>query len=56
MAIFGSGRISYISTPNFGPISMKLGKKWEWVQPLLKELNLIKKSIFAERIGFSDLF
>ena len=25
MAIFGSGRISYISTPNFGPISMKLG-------------------------------
>ena len=25
MAIFGSGRIAYISTPNFGPISMKLG-------------------------------
>jgi len=35
-------------------VLLKLGKKWEWVQPLLKELNLIKKSIFAERIGFSD--
>ncbi len=35
-------------------VLLKLGKKWEWVQPLLKELNLIKKSIFAERIGFLD--
>ena len=35
-------------------VLLKLGKKWEWVQPLLKELDLIKKSIFAERIGFSD--
>ena len=24
MAIFGCGRISYVSTPNFGPNSMKL--------------------------------
>ena len=35
-------------------VLMKLGKKWEWVKPLLEELDLLKKSIFAERIGFSD--
>ena len=35
-------------------VLLKLGKKWEWVKPLLEELDLIKKSIFAERIGFSD--
>ena len=35
-------------------VLLKLGKKWEWVKPLLEELNLLEKSIFAERIGFSD--
>tara|TARA_Y100001968_G_scaffold135927_1_gene123969 strand:- start:610 stop:1338 length:729 start_codon:yes stop_codon:yes gene_type:complete len=35
-------------------VLLKLGKKWEWVKPLLKELDLIEKSIFAERLGFSD--
>ena len=35
-------------------VLLKLGKKWEWVKPLLEELDLIKQSIFAERIGFSD--
>jgi len=35
-------------------VLLKLGKKWEWVKPLLEELDLLKKSIFAERIGFSD--
>ena len=35
-------------------VLLKLGKKWEWVKPLLEELDLIKMSIFAERIGFSD--
>ena len=35
-------------------VLLKLGKKWEWVKPLLEELDLIKISIFAERIGFSD--
>ena len=35
-------------------VLLKLGKKWEWVKPLLEELDLIEKSIFAERIGFSD--
>ena len=35
-------------------VLLKLGKKWEWVKPLLEELDLIEMSIFAERIGFSD--
>ena len=35
-------------------VLLKLGKKWEWVKPLLEELDLIKKSIFAEKIGLSD--
>ncbi len=35
-------------------VLLKLGKKWDWVKPLLEELDLIKRSIFAERIGFSD--
>ena len=35
-------------------VLLKLGKKWEWVKPLIEELGLIKKSIFAERVGFSD--
>ena len=35
-------------------VLLKLGKKWEWVKLLLQELDLIKISIFAERIGFSD--
>ena len=35
-------------------VLLKLGKKWEWVKPLLEELDLIERSIFAERIGFSD--
>ena len=35
-------------------VLLKLGKKWEWVKPLLEELGLIERSIFAERVGFSD--
>ena len=35
-------------------VLLKLGKKWKWVKPLLEELDLIERSIFAERIGFSD--
>tara|TARA_Y100001968_G_scaffold128449_1_gene117306 strand:- start:67 stop:798 length:732 start_codon:yes stop_codon:yes gene_type:complete len=35
-------------------VLLKLGKKWEWVKPLLEELDLIESSIFAERVGFSD--
>ena len=35
-------------------VLLKLGKKWEWVKPLLEELDLIKNSTFAEKVGFSD--
>ena len=35
-------------------VLLKLGKKWTWVKPLLKELDLLESSIFAERVGFSD--
>tara|TARA_B100001250_G_scaffold303491_1_gene265205 strand:- start:870 stop:1598 length:729 start_codon:yes stop_codon:yes gene_type:complete len=35
-------------------VLLKLGKKWIWVKPLLKELDLLENSIFAERVGFSD--
>ena len=35
-------------------VLLKLGKKWTWVKPLLKELDLLEKSIFAERVGLSD--
>ena len=33
---------------------LKLGKKWTWVKPLLKELDLLESSIFAEKVGFAD--
>tara|TARA_Y100001968_G_scaffold7776_1_gene6619 strand:- start:2106 stop:2834 length:729 start_codon:yes stop_codon:yes gene_type:complete len=35
-------------------VLLKLGNKWRWVKPLLKELDLIENSIFAERVGFLD--
>ena len=35
-------------------VLLKIGKNWEWVKPLLEELDLIESSIFAEKIGFSD--
>ena len=35
-------------------VLLKLGKKWTWVKPLLKELDLLENSIFAEKVGFSD--
>ena len=35
-------------------VLLKLGKKWKWVKPLLKELDLLESSLFAERVGFSD--
>ena len=35
-------------------VLLKLGRKWTWVKPLLKELNLLESSIFAERVGFID--
>ena len=35
-------------------VLLKLGKKCKWVKPLLKELDLLESSIFAERVGFLD--
>ena len=35
-------------------VLLKLGKKWTWVKPLLKELNLLESSIFAVRVGLLD--
>ena len=35
-------------------VLLKLGKKWTWVKPLLKELHLLESSIFVERVGFLD--
>ena len=35
-------------------VLLKLGNKWEWVKPLLQELNLLEASIFAERVGLPD--
>ena len=35
-------------------VLLKLGKKWTWVKPLLKELDLLESSLFAERVGFAD--
>ncbi len=35
-------------------VLLKLGKKWTWVKPLLKELDLLESTIFAEKVGFSD--
>ena len=48
------GLLSDASSKKRVVVLLKLGKKWEWVKPLLEELDLINKSIFAERIGFSD--
>ena len=33
---------------------LKLGNRWLWVRPLLERLNLLKGSLFAERVGFVD--
>ena len=46
--------LSEAASNNRVVVLLKLGKKWEWVKPLLEELGLIKQSIFAERIGFSN--
>ena len=35
-------------------VLLKLGHKWSWVKPLLRELDLLESSIFAERVGMYD--
>ena len=33
---------------------LKLGRRWSWVQPLLKQRNLLDRALFAERVGWPD--
>ena len=35
-------------------VLLKLGRKWKWVKPLLRELDLLETSLFAERVGLCD--
>ena len=33
---------------------LKLGRRWSWVQPLLKQRGLLQQALFAERVGWPD--
>ena len=33
---------------------MKLGRRWSWVQPLLRQRRLLHQALFAERVGWPD--
>ena len=33
---------------------LKLGRRWNWVQPLLKQRGLLQQALFAERVGWPD--
>ena len=33
---------------------LKLGRRWSWVRPLLERQGLLKDTLFAERVGWSD--
>ena len=33
---------------------LKLGRRWTWVQPLLKRHGLLRQALFAERVGWPD--
>ena len=33
---------------------LKLGRRWRWVQPLLKQRGLLSTSLFAQRVGWPD--
>ena len=33
---------------------LKLGRRWSWVQPLLKQRGLLEQALFAERVGWPD--
>ncbi|WP_320675100.1 precorrin-2 C(20)-methyltransferase [Prochlorococcus sp. MIT 1341] len=35
-------------------VIIKLGHRWAWVRPLLNKKGLLNKTLFAERIGFTD--
>ena len=49
MTIFGSGRIAYISTPNFGPILMKLGPVFRFTKKMtLYEFGPVSSPNYGE--------
>ena len=33
---------------------LKLGKRWDWVRPLLEKKGLLSEALFAQRVGFAD--
>jgi precorrin-2/cobalt-factor-2 C20-methyltransferase len=33
---------------------IKLGVRWQWIQPLLRARGLLDQTLFAERIGWGD--
>ena len=33
---------------------LKLGRRWSWVQPLLKQRSLLDQALFAERVGWPE--
>ncbi len=35
-------------------VLLKLGNKWTWIRPVLKELGLLENTLYAKRVGFSD--
>jgi len=35
-------------------VLLKLGKRWEWIRPLLEEMDLLEMSLFAQKVGFPE--
>ena len=35
-------------------VLLKLGKRWKWIRPLLEEMDLLEKSLFAQKVGFLE--
>tara|TARA_Y100001968_G_scaffold278559_1_gene273967 strand:- start:42 stop:791 length:750 start_codon:yes stop_codon:yes gene_type:complete len=35
-------------------VLLKVGKRWNWVRILLKKMDLLENSLFAEKVGFTD--
>ena len=33
---------------------LKLGMRWQWIQPLLEARGLLDQAVFAERVGWPD--
>ena len=37
-----------------GIVLMKIGKRWEWIRPMLEKMGLLQNALFAEKVGLSD--